>query len=139
MNEYNNTSQQGFEQVNEIYVDALGVDHEDDLDDSEEDDDATREAAIMEEASNQNWNIVEADPMITASWQGLNSHVQVDDGRQFFRGQMFNSLEELKFELTNSLQKPAAFRKKLSFATKKMKWEGNEEDEVGGGGLPRVI
>ena len=104
-------------ELNEIYVDALGVDHEDDLDESEEDDEATREAAmttIEDEAINPNWNIVESDPMITNYWQELNSHAQEDDGRQFFRGQLFNSLGELKCELTEysvKMRKPYRTKK----------------------------
>ena len=74
---YNNSniSHEAIEQVTEIHVDALCLDHEDDLDESEEDNDATREAAIRDEAINPNWNIVEDDSMIKSSWQGLNLHV----------------------------------------------------------------
>ena len=104
MDGHNNISEQ-----NEMYVDALGVDHEDDLDESEEDDDATRQAAIENEAINPDWNIVEDDPMITNSLQELNLHTQEEDGRQFFRGQLFDSLGELKCDLTEysvKLRKP---------------------------------
>ena len=86
------------------HADAFGVDHADDMDQSEEDEDdeiGDIEKALTEEAPNPNWNVaIEPDPVQMNSWQTWNATSVVQDEGEFARDQIFSSFDKLKVRLT---------------------------------------
>ena len=78
--------------LDDPHVDAFGVDHEDDMDQSEEDEDNVIDnidKVLTEEATNPNWNVaIEPDPVQMNSWQTWNATSGVQDKGEFARDQI---------------------------------------------------
>ena len=93
--------------IDNIHVDDFGIDHEDDIDHSSEDEE-TNEADVTatlmaKEAATiyPNWNVTgEPDLVLMNSWQTWNGMDPIPDQDEFASGQIFNSLEELKRKIT---------------------------------------